>query len=76
MNQDPQDALRQDPASGLGYPDFLAARERYRAALRAGAVVARLERLLRLPAYGEPPRGIAPARPAESTPEKGGPIVS
>lgn len=63
MIQDPEDALRPDPASGLGYADFHAARERYRAALRAGAEVERLERLLALPAFGETTPESAPIRP-------------
>ena len=56
MIQDPEDALRPDPAPGMGYADFHAARERYRACLRAGAEVERLERLLALPAFGEAPQ--------------------
>ncbi len=64
MTQDPEDALRPDPAPGLGYADFHAARERFRARLRADAEVARLERALALPAYGEAPRDGAPVRPA------------
>ena len=63
MIQDPEDALRPDPAPGLGYADFHAARERYRARLRAGAEVARLERVLALPAFDETPRDGAPIRP-------------
>jgi hypothetical protein len=61
--QDPEDALRPDPAPGLTFADFRAARDRYRTFLRAGAEVTRLERLLALPAYGENPRESAPIRP-------------
>jgi hypothetical protein len=60
---DPEDVLRPDPAPGLGYADFHAARERYRARLRADTEVTRLERLLALPAYGENPRESAQIRP-------------
>ena len=63
MIQDPEDALRPDPAPGLGYADFHAARERFRARLRADAEVARLERLLALSAFGETPPERAPIRP-------------
>ncbi len=64
MIPDPEDVLQPDPAPGLAYADFRAARERYRARLRADAEIERLNRLLRLAAFGEPTRDTAPTGPA------------
>lgn len=47
---DPRGELHPDPPSGIGYGDFLAARERFRLLLRQQSEIRRLEQALALPA--------------------------
>jgi hypothetical protein len=59
-----RDAYRPDPPTGIGWPDYLAARGRYRASLAAGSEIARLERAFALSTDDRRSGDAAAAKPA------------
>ncbi len=59
-----RDAYRPDPPTGLGWSDYLTARDRYLASLAAGSEIARLERAFALNPDDERAARAATARPS------------
>ena len=62
---DPE-AYRPDPPSGLGWSDYLAARDRYRASLATASEIARLERAFAMSPDDDRGGGATPERPSNT----------
>ena len=60
------DAYRPDPPAGLGWSDYLAARDRYRATLATGSEIARLERAFAMSPDDDRGGGATPERPSNA----------